>query len=60
MPHVFSMMFETEDVAKCRKCGCTDLHACPGGCSWVEVDRERGVGLCSNCAKPCRRGARKS
>lgn len=28
----------------CRKCGCTDLRACPGGCSWVEDD------LCSRCA----------
>jgi len=24
--------------AKCRVCGCTDDHACPGGCSWVEKD----------------------
>lgn len=28
----------------CRVCGCTDEHACPGGCYWVEVD------LCSVCA----------
>ncbi len=27
----------------CRVCGCTDLHACPGGCFWVEP------GLCSEC-----------
>lgn len=27
----------------CRKCGCTDDKACPGGCSWVEPD------LCSAC-----------
>lgn len=27
----------------CRVCGCTDMRACPGGCSWVEVD------LCSAC-----------
>lgn len=30
----------------CRICGCTEDHACPGGCSWVEED------LCSACAKP--------
>lgn len=28
---------------KCRICGCTDKHACPGGCHWVEKD------LCSTC-----------
>lgn len=27
----------------CRECGCTDDHACPGGCFWVEKD------LCSAC-----------
>jgi hypothetical protein len=27
-----------------RKCGCTELDACRGGCSWVEP------GLCSHCA----------
>lgn len=30
-------------VTTCRGCGCTDDHACPGGCSWVEPD------LCSAC-----------
>jgi len=32
-------------VRTCRACGCTDLHACPGGCYWVSLD------LCSACAK---------
>lgn len=27
----------------CRKCGCTEARACPGGCSWQEPD------LCSAC-----------
>jgi hypothetical protein len=27
----------------CRVCGCTERNACPGGCSWVDVD------LCSQC-----------
>jgi hypothetical protein len=31
-------------VRSCRVCGCTDDHACPGGCCWVEPD------LCSACA----------
>lgn len=33
----------SEVERKCRVCGCTDLNACEGGCSWVEED------LCSNC-----------
>ncbi|HYE80855.1 MAG TPA: hypothetical protein VEG39_01675 [Clostridia bacterium] len=28
---------------KCRVCGCTWFHACPGGCYWVDND------LCSSC-----------
>jgi len=27
----------------CKRCGCTDDHACEGGCSWV------GDSLCSAC-----------
>lgn len=30
-------------VRRCRVCGCTDDHACLGGCWWVEAD------LCSAC-----------
>jgi hypothetical protein len=33
------------DERKCRVCGCTDSHACPSGCYWVEED------LCSACAE---------
>ena len=29
----------------CRVCGCTDEHACPGGCVWAEPN------LCSRCAR---------
>lgn len=29
----------------CRVCGCDDLHACEGGCTWIEAD------LCSACFK---------
>ncbi len=37
--------------ATCVVCGCTDSRACPGGCSWVKVDRERRLGICSNCTE---------
>lgn len=37
---------EIEDYSfVCRGCGCTNDHACEGGCSWVELD------LCSVCAQ---------
>jgi hypothetical protein len=29
---------------RCRRCGCSNLSACAGGCWWVEDD------LCSSCA----------
>jgi len=29
----------------CRFCGCTDDHACPGGCSWVDPAHT----ICSAC-----------
>ncbi len=38
----------------CRKCGCTDTHACEGGCFWVDSD------LCSTCAPPQKPRARKA
>lgn len=31
-------------LTRCRVCGCTEIDACPVGCSWVEAD------LCSVCA----------
>jgi hypothetical protein len=39
------------DVAVCAGCGCTDLRACPSGCSWLAVNRDDGTGVCSNCPK---------
>lgn len=30
---------------RCVVCSCTDDHACPGGCSWVDL----GHLLCSAC-----------
>lgn len=32
------------NVPMCVRCGCTELAACPGGCSWEWPD------LCSRCA----------
>lgn len=38
----------------CRVCGCTDDHACEGGCWWADLDEwfARGGPLCSACVKP--------
>ena len=42
---VQSLPGDWSPVRVCRVCGCTDDHACPGGCYWVEED------LCSACAE---------
>lgn len=34
-----------DSVDACRHCGCTDSHACEGGCFWVEDN------LCSSCVR---------
>jgi len=34
-------------VAVCIGCGCTDLEACEGGCSWVSLDPP----VCSACVE---------
>jgi len=41
-------------VATCIGCGCDDGHACWNEvtelpCSWLRVDRGRGLGVCSSC-----------
>jgi len=37
--------------AFCIGCGCSDRHACvtpvTGACFWIKVDRELGIGVCS-------------
>lgn len=33
----------------CIGCGCTYEDACEGGCSWVAVDHDDGIGVCSSC-----------
>jgi len=35
---------------KCMFCGCTDDHACPGGCSWVAPE------VCSRCTDRLKEG----
>lgn len=30
----------------CKLCGCDDLHACKGGCFWVDKKKT----ICSSCA----------
>ena len=38
---------EQTDEAACQVCGCTENHACEGGCWWVP--NPLGVDLCSAC-----------
>lgn len=38
--------------ANCIGCGCDDHHSCDtdyGKCTWIIVDRELQVGVCSGC-----------
>lgn len=44
-----SNSLDIEGVAQCIGCGCDDLHACPGGCSWFRVDYGARRGVCSCC-----------
>lgn len=37
-------------VAMCIECGCDDFHSCAEGCTWLRVDRNVGLGVCSSCA----------
>jgi hypothetical protein len=39
-------LFEAEVPGVCHICGCTDLAACEGGCSWVNKKHT----VCSNCS----------
>lgn len=45
-------MKKTVNEAMCVMCGCTDIEACPLGCSWVLVNREQAIGVCSSCDRP--------
>lgn len=41
-------------LAHCIECGCHDMAACydeaaDGPCSWLELDRDAGNGVCSAC-----------
>jgi len=33
----------------CVHCGCTDSHACRGGCSWAVLHKATPTGVCSQC-----------
>jgi hypothetical protein len=44
------------DEPTCVICGCTEYHACPGGCSWTVLDDLTGRGLCSACAEKAAAG----
>lgn len=41
----------TFDEPTCTNCGCTEMAACEGGCSWVQLDKTTNAGLCSACAE---------
>jgi hypothetical protein len=36
-------------MSACIECGCDDDHACPGGCSWIRLEADDEIGVCSAC-----------
>lgn len=38
-----------EGERACVHCGCTDSHACPGGCAWSIKHKATPTGVCSRC-----------
>jgi hypothetical protein len=46
-------LVDDESGFACRECGCTDDHACEGGCSWVAAELNNPAGpLCTACGTP--------
>ncbi len=43
-------MVQEKPERTCVECGCTEGHACPGGCSWAVEYPDPLKGLCSQCA----------
>lgn len=47
-PQLLQILDQSEIV--CIGCDCGDYSPCEGGCSWIAVDLDAGVGICSSCA----------
>ncbi|MBP2482912.1 DNA-binding response OmpR family regulator [Stenotrophomonas sp. PvP093] len=43
---------------RCRICGCTELQACRGGCSWIDKDLCRSCGEAASHTAPVVMGQR--
>lgn len=44
--HGCYLLARVRDLLKCMYCGCDDLHACAGGCSWSS----KAPPICSKCS----------
>lgn len=54
MSKVKSQKSKIKNIATCVGCGCTDIKGCPVNdegysCTWIKVDYEAEVGVCSRC-----------
>lgn len=45
------MLQPIDELVLCIGCGCSDEDACEQGCRWIEVDRQKLRGVCSNCCE---------
>lgn len=52
-PGVLDVLMSQPGQCRCIGCGCDDRHACQDEfgepCGWLRIDRETGVGVCSEC-----------
>lgn len=39
-----ALLEQRDRLMVCRRCGCDERHACPGGCAWAAYE------LCTSCA----------
>jgi len=51
-PGAMGWLMQLDGEADCVICGCSDLKGCRTRCAWAFVDRERGLGICTNCVAP--------
>jgi AAA domain len=44
-PGCLAIEDKNDELAACRRCGCTEDQACPGGCGWATDDQQMAAGL---------------
>jgi hypothetical protein len=50
-PHAEQFIRAINAERTCVHCGCTDSHACPGGCAWAIKHKATHTGVCTACVR---------